>query len=360
MSVSVTAPTAPGAVLPLPMQALPVTAQSPVVAAEGAPQAQPPPMPPLPPPVPRPSPQTRPNVQCQAACMQAASTLNAHACAMHAYAPSMPAAMPATMPAAPPLPPPHPPDLPPISHLLLREAEAWRALLQLNASVLNVGRSVISSVADIDSTYTGEHQDASDQREAAYVASLSQLLSCCDSLVYEAVKLRGLRKAKQQSEVVALREVIRKHSDEVLATGEALARNSALQIASLAADLRNSSQKTKAQIQQARGLLSALAEAKSLEPIPPDATIVMGYQSGGDTVVRPVGEVLRHVYQRGDLTDSTLCSALWEGEATSTAAAPGRVFARRSGDRGAQVELASQVKSVALDDGTGEADVNTS
>lgn len=356
MSVSVTAPTAPGALLPLPMQALPGAAQSPVVAAEGVPQAQPPPMPPLPPQLPRPSPQTRPNVQCQAACMQAASTLNAHACAMHACAPSMPAAM----PAAPPLPPPPPPDLPPISHLLLREAEAWRALLQLNASVLNVGRSVISSVADIDSTYTGEHQDASDQREAAYVASLSQLLSCCDSLVYEAVKLRGLRKAKQQSEVVALREVIRKHSDEVLATGEALARNSALQIASLAADLRNSSQKTKAQIQQARGLLSALAEAKSLEPIPPDATIVMGYQSGEDTVVRPVGEVLRHVYQRGDLTDSTLCSALWEGEATSTAAAPGRVFARRSGDRGGQVELASQVDSVALDGGTGEPDVNTS
>ena len=333
--------------MPVPMQTLPLAAQSPVAAADGASQPQPPPMPPLPPQLPRPSPQTRPNAQCQAACMQAASTLNAHACAMHACAPPMPAA-------------PPPPDLPPISQLLLREAEAWRALLQLNVSVLNVGRSVISSVADIDSSYNGEHQDASDQREAAYVASLSQLLSCCDSLVYEAIKLRGLRKAKQQSEVVALREVIRKHSDEVLATGEALARNSALQIASLAADIRSTSQKTKSQIQQARGLLSALAEAKSLEPIPADATIVMGYQSGEDTVVRPVGEVLRHVYQRGDLTDATLCSALWEGEAAAVAAAPGRVFARRSGDRGAQVELASQLGSIALDEGAGEADVNTS
>ena len=262
--------------------------------------------------------------------MQAASTLSAHACAMHACAPPLPTA-----------PPPPQPDLPPISQLLLREAEAWRALLQLNASVLNVGRNVINSVADIDAAYTSEHQDASDQREAAYSASLSHLVSTCDSLVYEAVRLRGLRKAKQQSEVVALREVIRKHSDEVLATGEALARNSTLQVASLAADIRNTSQKTKAQIQQARALLSALVEAKSLEPIPADATIVMGYISGENTVVRPVGDVLGHVYQRGDLTDSTLCLALWEGEAAASRAtgAPARVFARRSGDRGAAVAL---------------------
>jgi len=237
----------------------------------------------------------------------------------------------------PPPPPPPPPDLPPISQLLLREAEAWRALLQLNASVLNVGRNVINSVADMDLAYTSEHQDASDQREAAYSASLSQLLSICDSLVYEAVKLRGLRKAKQHSEVVALREVIRKHSDEVLATGEALARNGALQIASLTVDIRNTSQKTKSQIQQARGLLTALAEAKSLEPLPVDATIVIGYQIGENTVVKPVGDVLRHAYQRGGLTDSALCLALCEGEGGAPVDAPAsaRVFARRSGERAA-------------------------
>ena len=321
------------------------------------PPPMPPPMPPLPPALPpqlpRASPQTRPNSLCQAACIQAASTLNAHAlaCALHPCAqPLQP------LPPMPPLPPPPPPpDLPPISQLLLREAEAWRALLQLNASVLNVGRSVISSVADIDSTFAGENQDASDQREAAYVASLAQLLSCCDSLVYEAVKLRGLRKAKQQSEVAALREVIRKHSDEVLATGEALARNSALQIATLAAEIRGTSQKTKSQLQQARALLSALAEAQSLQPIPADAVIVMGFKSGENTVIRPIGEVLRHVYQRGDLTDSTLCSALWEGEASSTSTtAPSRVFTRRSGDRGAQVDLVNRFESVALDESAGE------
>ena len=139
----------------------------------------------------------------------------------------------------------------------------------------------------------------------------------------------------------------------MLATGEALSRNSALQLASLAAEIRQSSQQTKAQIQQARALLSALAEAKSLRPIPAKAVIVMGYKNeAGETVVRPVGEVLAHVYQRGDITDSTLCSALWEGEATvpTPSPAPTRVFTRRSSSQG---ELVNQVNSIALDEGKG-------
>ena len=215
--------------------------------------------------------------------------------------------------------------------------------------MLNIGRSVITSVEDIDSTYPSEHQDASDQREGAYIASLSQLLATCDTLVYEAVKLRGLRKAKHQSEVAALREVIRKHSDEVLATGEALARNSALQIASLAADIRNTSQRTKSQIQQARGLLSALTEAKTYEPIPADATIVMGVKNGDETVLKSVNEVLAHVYQRGDLTDRTLCAALWEGAPRASPAPAARIFARRVCEGSSANMVPSPVDAVALE-----------
>jgi len=229
----------------------------------------------------------------------------------------------------------------------MREAEAWRALLQLNAAVLNVGRSVINNVDGVDSTYDGELQDASDQREAAYICSLSQLLSCCDNLVYEAVKLRGLRKAKQQSEVAALREVIRKHSDEVLATGEALARNSALQLSSLTTEIRQASQKTKSQLHQSRALLSALVEAKNLEPLPVDAVIVMGYESNGQSVVRPVSEILARVYQQGELTDRNLSRALCEGEVSETTppTAQTRVFARRSGELNGRVELAQSTRN---------------
>ena len=47
----------------------------------------------------------------------------------------------------------------------------------------------------------------------------------------EAVKIRGLRKAKFQVETQALKEIMRVHSDEVLAMGDTLARNSAMSMA---------------------------------------------------------------------------------------------------------------------------------
>lgn len=238
----------------------------------------------------------------------------------------------------PPLPPPLPPaalpmqtDFPPISVLLIKEAEAWRALLQLSSTVLRAGQTTVSTLTDNNPFYTSENQDDYDQREAAYSCSLSQLLSSADSLIYEAVKLRGLRKAKTQTEVAALRELFKTHSNEILSTGEALCRNSAFQMASLSNEIRKKSQQLKVQIQQARGLLAVLNESNSLKNAPSDATIVIGYQKDGEeAVIQPVSDVLKRVFERGNnLVDEAVCDALFVPEGADCHLH--RVFTRRSG-----------------------------
>ncbi|MGY9050535.1 MAG: hypothetical protein ACKVKF_26820, partial [Rhodobacterales bacterium] len=93
-------------------------------------------------------------------------------------------------------------------------------------------------------------------------------MSQCDLLVVEAIKIRGLRKAKHQVETQALKEVLRTHANEVLATGEALGRNSALTLASVTSEMRQAAQAVRTQIQQARGLLQASAELRSTGPMP--------------------------------------------------------------------------------------------
>ena len=80
-------------------------------------------------------------------------------------------------------------------------------------------------------------QQASDQREATYMAGISQLCSQSDLLVAEAIKIRGLRKAKYQVDQQALKEIMRTHSDEVLAMGDTLARNRP-RVASVTSELR--------------------------------------------------------------------------------------------------------------------------
>lgn len=218
--------------------------------------------------------------------------------------------------------------------LLIKEAEAWRALLQLNSSALTSGQRTLAVLSHTEALNPSENEDASDQREAAYISNLSQLIASSDSLIYEAVKLRGLRKAKQTTEVAALRELFKTHSNEILATGEALCRNSALQMASLSNEIRKRSQQLKLQIQQARGLLAVLNESKCLKNGPDDATIVIGYKQGdGEALVRPVEDVLRRVCELGGgLTDEAVCDALFAtGE--KEAGAPSRIFARRSGVR---------------------------
>lgn len=231
--------------------------------------------------------------------------------------------------------------VPPISAMLMREADAWRALMGLHGSVVNLSRNLASMSSENDEFVFDEQREASDQREAAYIASLSQLCAACDGLVAEAVKIRGLRKAKYQIEQKSLREVLRAHSDETLATGDGIARTSSLGIVAVTAELRLVAQSVRTQIQQARALIAASSEASAFGNVEPESTIVMGWvdSAGIPHELRPVSKVLEQVYQRGPLTDENIAAAIWQGERSKPEAPQNRVFSRRAGDRQLQQQL---------------------
>ena len=70
----------------------------------------------------------------------------------------------------------------------------------------------------------------------------------------------------------------------------------------------------------------------------------MGYRcvegEGPHVEVRPVAQVLEHVYQRGQLTDENLMTALMEGPLPEREEpAQQRTFSRRSADRQIRQEL---------------------
>ena len=306
--------------------------------------------PPLPPPLPRPAQASRENSNphCQAACLHARHTLEAE------QAQGMPAAFCAqallpgfqhqqqqqqqhwTLPPSAQHGHMELNSMPPISAMLIREAEAWRALMGLHGSVVNLSRTLASvSASDAGEFAFDEQREASDQREAAYLASLSQLCAACDGLVAEAVKVRGLRKAKHQIEQQSLREVMRAHSDETLATGDAIARSSSLGIVAVTAELRATAQTVRTQIQQARALVSASAEARAFGNVDSTCTVVMGLLdgTGEPRALRPVATVLEQVYQRGQLTDENLAAAIWQGDKSQVETSQNRVFSRRAGDR---------------------------
>ena len=232
---------------------------------------------------------------------------------------------------------------PHISQMLIREAEAWKALLQLHGSVLNLTKNLVGvTTHEVENPqlHFDEPHEASEQREAAYIAGISQVCAQCDLLVSEAVRIRGLRKAKHQAETRALKEILRTHADETLGIGEILARNSAIHIASVTSELRQASQAMRTQVQQARALLAATTELRKTMPpnAPEGLEFVMGFriasgEAAGEAVVqvRPVAQVLEYVYQRGQLTNENLVTALVEGPLAEPEAlqARQRTFSRR-------------------------------
>lgn len=235
-------------------------------------------------------------------------------------------------------------DMPPISQMLMREADAWRALLGLHGSVLNLSRGIASASIQYSSNMEqrfDEQCEVSQQREASYVASIAQLVSQCDTMVAEAIKIRGLRKAMRQAETESLKEILRTHSDEALATGDALARNSAMSFSAAVSEMRQAAQSIRTQIQQARGLLQAASELKSLGSVDSNTTIVMGYldNEGAVQAIRPISKILEQVYQRGQLTNENLRASIWEGDVSTAEPAAPRTFSRRAGDRGLQQQL---------------------
>eukprot|EP00966_Prymnesium_polylepis_P166971 3859588-Prymnesium_polylepis.1 len=101
----------------------------------------------------------------------------------------------------------HNPDVPPISTLLMREAEAWRALLGLHASTLSSAQQILRTPEDTSSIFYDEKKDSSESREAAYCAALTGLASQCDALVHEILNLRAFRKARRAVEIMCVSEI---------------------------------------------------------------------------------------------------------------------------------------------------------
>ena len=101
-------------------------------------------------------------------------------------------------------------QMPPISEMLLREANAWTALLQLNGSI--AGAAHAASTHD-DGLEYDEARETAAQREASYIGALSNLAALADALTNETLKLRSLRKARYQVTSMALQEVMREHAN---------------------------------------------------------------------------------------------------------------------------------------------------
>ena len=235
--------------------------------------------------------------------------------------------------------------MPAISAMLMREADAWRALMSLHGSVVSLSRSISAASASSEESDAAleEQREASDQREASYLASLAQLMANCDGMVNEVVKLRGLRKSKHTLEAHALKEILRSHSDEVMAMGDGIARNAAMNLASAASELRQAAQNLRTQITQARGVIQVASEVTALGNVDLASTVVIGWKNGeGETKdLRPVSKILEQVYQRGQLNEDNLRAAIYEGDLPTPEAPQARTFSRRTGDRALQLQHAS-------------------
>ena len=231
-------------------------------------------------------------------------------------------------------------DIPPISTLLLREADAWRAVLSLHTTVVTAAHQTARSNDSNNSAYLEESQLNTNSREAAYCCALSSLASQCDALFSEIMKIRALRKTRRSVEVDCVNELMRSHCNEVLAIGQTLASNGALSVSSATAELRVAIQAQRNQVSQLKVFLETLHTASTLA-LPSTSKLVVGLRVG--TQVRntvDLDDVLKEIYSTSrELTDTSLAEALSkmfvDDDSTNTTVVgqQKRQFARRSGDR---------------------------
>lgn len=216
--------------------------------------------------------------------------------------------------AQPPLPPPmgcygaylgYEPSVPPVSALLMREAEAWRALLQLHTGVLGAARQLAAAACEggegsrpmLETT-----REAIETREAQYYSGLTNLVAQCDALSAEALRLRTLRKTRQGADVHALEALMHAHAAETLAIGGTHAANAAVAVASVTSELRQASQATRQQIAQVRAVLQLVQDRPALR-----GKVQLAY---GDWVL-DTDKVFEAVYAESEeLTDDALVRAL--------------------------------------------------
>ena len=234
-------------------------------------------------------------------------------------------------------------DLPPISNLLLREADAWRAVLVLHSATVNTAHQlahVPDNQPDSSLRFEDERKMNSDCREASYCSALTGLASQCDNLIAEVLKLRTFRKSRRTMEVLCLKEIVRSHSDEILAVGQTLSSNGSLNVASATAELRVAIQNQRSQVSQLRLLLEAVKSVETL-PLPKDGRIVIGVSIGeSEPVTHDLDSVMSSVFNEArELNDSSLSTALsslFGGGGHS--ARQSRQFARRAVERAAGSE----------------------
>jgi hypothetical protein len=223
-------------------------------------------------------------------------------------------------------------QLPPVSALLMREAHAWTALLNLHTGVLGTARQMASTLNESDPSIETA-REAIEAREGSYYAALSQLASHCDALAAEALRLRALRKTRATTDTQALQALMQAHSCEALAIGTTLGGSTSISVNTVTAELRQSSISTREQIAQVRALMQLLQ----------DAPVFQGRLSlrVDDEQNFSLNEVFDAVYRQSDtLTDDALSHALaelcrLEVPATSAPVAErANTRVRRASDRG--------------------------
>ncbi len=228
---------------------------------------------------------------------------------------------------------PYEQPMPPVSALLMREAQAWAALLNLHTGVLGTARAMASTLKESDPTLETT-REAIETREAGYYAALTQLASHCDAMGAEALRLRALRKARATTDTQALEALMQAHSCEALAVGTTLASSSAISINTTASELRQASTSTREQIAQVRALMHVVQNAPELQ-----GRLSIRVDNSHEFAPE---EVFKAVYRHGDeLNDDALTRALAElcavDEPCATAPATERAHTRvrRASDRGA-------------------------
>jgi len=220
----------------------------------------------------------------------------------------------------------------------LKEADAWRALLGLHTSTVAATQQLArgADTATGEAALYDEKVLDSEAREAAYCAALTGLANQCDALLQEAMRLRAMRMARRTVEGQCINDIVRSHSNEVLAVGQSLASNGALNVSSTTAELRMAIQNQRSQIAQLRMLASAVKGAKEL-PLPRGTKLVIGVrQSGAGSEAPPL-----RAFALDDLLESVYSTAREVNE-TSIAEALARMLALPSGGGGQQQQQQQQ------------------
>lgn len=228
-------------------------------------------------------------------------------------------------------PPPPTSALPQISQLLIAEANAWNALLNLSGGLEHATRSTTGSIAH-EEGLVGESSEETQQRTASYISALSNIANQADALTNETIRLRSLRKAKAQVETNAI-HALQHHNREVLAQGEQSARSIGLTISTATSEMRATANKLKTELAQGRALLELIQQTQELG-LEPGSTMVFGVKTASDEATfMNVSHLLTALYAEGGLSDETLARVI-KTQMTGVARTPSseRTYVKR--DRG--------------------------